>query len=81
LSSRPGSSADVLLFQRGRVIFDGDLIDNLRRHDAQSRFSQGFGRPLVETEVTARSRIAIANSNKESFISRSDALKLSKHAT
>jgi phosphatidylserine decarboxylase len=66
---RPGSSADVLLFQRGRVTFDEDLIDNLRRHDAQSRFSQGFGRPLVETEVTARSRIALANSNKETFVS------------
>jgi phosphatidylserine decarboxylase len=59
---RPGSSTDVLLFQRGRVTFDKDLIDNLRRHDAQSRFSQGFGRPLVETEVTVRSRIALADS-------------------
>ena len=58
---RPGSSTDVLLFQRDRVTFDEDLINNLRRHDAQSRFSQGFGMPLVETEVTARSRIAIAN--------------------
>jgi phosphatidylserine decarboxylase len=64
---RPGSSTDVLLFQRRRVIFDEDLIDNLRRHDAQSRFSRGFGRPLVETEVMARSRIATANSNKETF--------------
>src|SRR5262249_43760119 len=62
---RPGSSTDVLLFQRGRVTFDEDLISNMYRHDAQSRFSQGFGRPLVETEVTARSRIAIAKSNKE----------------
>ncbi|MBO0863316.1 MAG: phosphatidylserine decarboxylase [Chloracidobacterium sp.] len=59
---RPGSSTDVLLFQRGRVIFDEDLVHNLRRHDAQSRFSQGFGTPLVETEVSARSRIAMANS-------------------
>jgi phosphatidylserine decarboxylase len=56
---RPGSSTDVLLFERGRVRFDDDLIRNQRRRDAQSRFSQGFGRPLVETEVTARSRIAI----------------------
>jgi phosphatidylserine decarboxylase len=64
---RPGSSTDVLLFQRGRVIFDEDLINNLRRHDAQSRFSQGFGSPLVETEVAARSRVALANSNKETF--------------
>jgi len=61
---RPGSSTDVLLFQRGRVNFDEDLIHNLRRHDAQSRFSQGFGMPLVETEVAARSRIGMANSSK-----------------
>jgi phosphatidylserine decarboxylase len=58
---RPGSSTDVLLFQRGCVTFDEDLINNLRRHDAQSRFSQGFGRPLVETEVTVRSRIGMAS--------------------
>jgi phosphatidylserine decarboxylase len=59
---RPGSSTDVLLFQRGRVSFDEDLIVNLSRHDAQSRFSQGFGMPLVETEVSVRSRIAMPNS-------------------
>ncbi len=58
---RPGSSTDVLLFQRGRITFDEDLISNLRRHDARSRLSQGFGRPLVETEVAARSRIAMPN--------------------
>jgi phosphatidylserine decarboxylase len=58
---RPGSSTDVLLFQRGRVTFDDDLLRNLYRHDVQSRFSLGFGRPLVETEVAARSRVAIAN--------------------
>jgi len=56
---RPGSSTDVLLFERGRVRFDDDLISNQRRGDAQSRFSKGFGQPLVETEVTVRSRIAI----------------------
>lgn len=56
---RPGSSTDVLFFERGRVRFDDDLIRNQRRGDAQSRFSQGFGKPLVETEVTVRSRIAI----------------------
>ncbi|MGH9800695.1 MAG: phosphatidylserine decarboxylase [Blastocatellia bacterium] len=55
---RPGSSTDVLLFQPGRIAFDKDLIRNLNRHDAQSRFSLGFGRPLVETDVEVRSRIA-----------------------
>jgi phosphatidylserine decarboxylase len=57
---RPGSSTDVLLFEHGRILFDKDLIRNQNRPDAQSRFSQGFGRPLVETEVTVRSRIGTA---------------------
>lgn len=57
---RPGSSTDVLLFQGGRVEFCDDLIRNTFRHDVQSRFSQGFGRPLVETDVAVRSTIATA---------------------
>lgn len=57
---RPGSSTDVLLFERGRIRFDEDLIGNQNRPDAQSRFSLGFGHPLVETEVAVRSRIATA---------------------
>ena len=56
---RPGSGTDVLLFERGRVVFDADLIANQNRRDVRSRFSQGFGRPLVETEVAERSRIGI----------------------
>lgn len=56
---RPGSSTDVLIFEPGRVRFDDDLLRNQQRHDVSSRFSQGFGRPLVETEVQVRSRIAL----------------------
>jgi phosphatidylserine decarboxylase len=55
---RPGSSTDVLIFQRDRISFDEDLIVNRNRSDVQSRFSIGFGEPLVETEVAVRSRIA-----------------------
>jgi phosphatidylserine decarboxylase len=55
---RPGSSTDVLIFQRGRIAFDDDLIVNRNRRDVQSRFSLGFGQPLVETEVEVRSQIA-----------------------
>lgn len=55
---RPGSSTDVLLFERGRVQFAEDLLRNQRRADVQSRFSQGFGQPLVETEVAVRSMLA-----------------------
>ncbi len=55
---RPGSSTDVLVFERGRVRFDDDLLRNQARPGVMSRFSAGFGRPLVETELTVRSRIA-----------------------
>ncbi len=56
----PGSSTVVLLFQPGRVAFDQDLMANQHRPGVQSRFSSGFGRPLVETEVLVRSGIARA---------------------
>lgn len=57
---RPGSSTVILLFQKGRVDFDPDLRANLRAPGVTTRFSQGLGRPLVETEVCVRSRIALA---------------------
>ncbi len=57
---RPGSSTDVLLFQRGRIAFAADLVTNMRRSDVQSRFSRGFGSPLAETDLKVRSLIATA---------------------
>lgn len=54
---RPGSSTDVLLFQPGRLRFDPDLVANLARPSARSRFTAGFHRPLLETEVQVRSSI------------------------
>lgn len=57
---RPGSSTDVLLFQRGRVEFCRDLLENMLRPGVRSRFSQGFGRPLVETDLKVRSTIGRA---------------------
>jgi phosphatidylserine decarboxylase len=55
---RPGSSVDVLVLQKGRIVFSKDIVRNMYRNDAQSRFSAGFGRPLVETDVQVRSEIA-----------------------
>jgi phosphatidylserine decarboxylase len=55
---RPGSSTDVLLFQKGHIRFDADLLHNMHRADVVSRFSQGFGRSLAETSVKVRSSIA-----------------------
>jgi phosphatidylserine decarboxylase len=57
---RPGSSTDVLLFQPHRVRFSMDLLENMRRQDISSRFSQGFGMPLVETDLGVRSTIGAA---------------------
>jgi phosphatidylserine decarboxylase len=55
---RPGSSTTVLILQRQRVQFAGDLVRNRHRTDVKSRFSQGLGRSLVETDVKARSHLA-----------------------
>ena len=57
---RPGSSTVVLMFHPGRVRFCEDIVANLRRADAQSRFSAAWGVPLVETDVAVRSTIARA---------------------
>lgn len=57
---RPGSSTDILIFQQGRVDFSEDLVGNMHRSGVSSRFTHGFGRPLVETDVQVRSQIATA---------------------
>lgn len=54
----PGSSVDVLLFQKNRIFFDADIVANLHRREVQSRFVSGFQKPLVETEVSVRSSVA-----------------------
>jgi phosphatidylserine decarboxylase len=54
---RPGSSTTVLLFQENRVSFSQDLLRNLQRADVLSRYAQGLGRPLVETDVKVRSML------------------------
>ena len=56
---RPGSSTDVLIFEPGRIRFAADLVANQQRRDVASRFSHGFGTPLVETEVAVRSLLAL----------------------
>src|SRR5262249_9083737 len=55
---RPGSSTDVLLFQRGRARFADDLVANASRDDVESRYSAAFLRPLVETDVRVREPVA-----------------------
>lgn len=67
---RPGGSTDALLFQRGRVTLADDVVANLSRTDVESRFSMGFGRPLVETEVAVRSFIGRATRRPDGGLSR-----------
>ncbi len=57
----PGSSTDILLFQPGRIGFDAQLVLNMRRPLASSRFTEAFGKPLLETEVKVRSLIGLAH--------------------
>ena len=57
---QPGSSTDVLLFEPRRIRFATDLVRNMSR-PLESRFSQGFGQPLIETDVRVRSLIATSN--------------------
>ena len=57
---RPGSSTTVLIFQKGRIRFAEDLVKNMFHQGVESRFSRGFGMPLVETDVKVRSSIAKA---------------------
>lgn len=63
---RPGSSTDVLIFQKDRIAFDADLLANQRRRDVRTRLAEGFGLPLVETEVRLRSGIGRAIPREES---------------
>jgi phosphatidylserine decarboxylase len=55
---RPGSSTTLLLFEKNRIAFAEDLLQNQAHPAAESRFSVPFGRTLVETDVKVRSLIA-----------------------
>lgn len=55
---RPGSSTDILLFQKNRVGFAGDLVNHRQRGDVISRFSRGFGATMTESDIMVRSLVA-----------------------
>jgi len=63
---RPGSSTVVLIFQKNRVRFADDIAANMFCPDAQSIFSLGFGKSLVETDVRVRSYIGSAYTQRTS---------------
>src|SRR4029453_9158407 len=74
---RPGSSTTVLLFQKDRVEFSQDLICNFYRTDVESRYSEGLGRPVVETDIRVRSTIGHRKRRKEVPMISSEAFVLS----
>jgi len=57
---RPGSSTDILLFQKNRVQFADDILKNLQNSNATSRFNFFLDKPLVETDLKVRSYIGKA---------------------
>ncbi|MFV0438793.1 MAG: phosphatidylserine decarboxylase [Desulfopila sp.] len=54
---RPGSSTDILVFEKNRIAFSRDLVHNSRRNDVSSRFVNTSGRAMVETDLKVRSAI------------------------
>lgn len=56
---RPGSSVDLLIFEKDRVRFCDDILANQHHASAQSRYSAAFGQNLVETDVRVRTTIAL----------------------
>ncbi len=71
---RPGSSTDILLFEKDRITFSEDLRHNSVRLDVNSRFSAGLGRPLVETDLQVRSTVAVGHPCRENSSMLSEAV-------
>jgi phosphatidylserine decarboxylase len=59
---RPGSSTDILIFQKERIDFAEDIMKNMSQVGVNSRFSKGFQQPLVETDIRVRSLLGKARS-------------------
>jgi phosphatidylserine decarboxylase len=76
---RPGGSTVVLLFESGRIVFAEDIVANLTRPGVISRYSVGFGRPMVETDVRARSFLARADAAFRERQSRDRLLQEAQH--
>jgi phosphatidylserine decarboxylase len=55
---RPGSSTDILIFQKDKIEFVDSLIKNQLNLEASSIFTFNFGQHLVETDLNVRTTIA-----------------------
>jgi phosphatidylserine decarboxylase len=76
----PGSSTDVLIFQKNRIQFSEQIKENLRHQQAKNRFGQAFNQPLIETDVAVRSLIAFPTKAKKRVISTNSNLN-QQHST
>jgi phosphatidylserine decarboxylase len=55
---RPGSSTDILVFQKNRIQFSNIIITNQMNESIENRFTKTFSPHLIETDVRVRSLIA-----------------------
>ncbi len=55
---RPGSSTDIILFQKNKINFCEKIIENNSNRMVESRYSKAFNQNLVETEINVRTTIA-----------------------
>lgn len=54
---KPGSSTDIVIFEKNKITFDSDILEFSRKNDITSRYTSGFNIPLVEIKVRVRERI------------------------
>lgn len=54
---KPGSSTDIIIFEKDKVAFDDDILFHTRRKDLFTRYTLGFGKAIVEIKVRVRERI------------------------
>lgn len=55
---RPGSSTTILFFQKNKINFCSDLIENCKRNDVTTRYMINFHKNIVETKIKVRSTVA-----------------------
>lgn len=54
---KPGSSTTLLFFEKNKITFCEDILNNLKRKDVKSRFSFNLMDKIVETDLKVRSPI------------------------
>jgi phosphatidylserine decarboxylase len=55
---RPGSSTDILIFQKNRIKFSETIISNQMNDTVENRYTKTFSPHLIETDIKVRSLIA-----------------------